>query len=291
MPFFFLALVSLFHACRQCLPATCPKLLLSSWIGINSAGLLTNMEAESKSVTSEKMWLSDFQESLGRWPWILPLPNLPRASVRESPPGAGVWRHRLPRQVSCSCRLPGCCFRSEFPRGIVDLSRKGTIYTKALFSVLSPNPVDQDHVFVTSTGYVIKFWSLPLRQCHPMFFFFFNAIIMWNETLAGRQDTGYLAYYKGPVATRKPVLLHRQEDPISSSKVSLLNWDSFWVWHYIYGVRALQDTPDDSWELFQFVLGSLTNIHVNVQVSYPPEVLFYISDRTLFSRFSARASS
>lgn len=64
MPFFFLALVSLFHACRQCLPATCPKLLLSSWIGINSAGLLTNMEAESKSVASEKMWLSGFQESL-----------------------------------------------------------------------------------------------------------------------------------------------------------------------------------------------------------------------------------
>lgn len=61
---FCLALVSLSHACRQCLPATCPKLLLSSWIGINSAGLLTNMEAESKSAAPEDMCLSDLES-----PW------------------------------------------------------------------------------------------------------------------------------------------------------------------------------------------------------------------------------
>lgn len=69
---FFLALVSLFHACRQCLPATCPKLLLSSWIGINSAGHLTNTEAESKSVASAEVWLSDFQSPSGSDSRVLP---------------------------------------------------------------------------------------------------------------------------------------------------------------------------------------------------------------------------
>lgn len=44
------------------------------------------MEAESKSVASEKMWLSDFRES--PWWWHLnPAPLLPHpgASVREGP--------------------------------------------------------------------------------------------------------------------------------------------------------------------------------------------------------------
>lgn len=108
---FFLALVSLFHACRQCLPATCPKLLLSSWIGINSAGHLTNMEAESKSVVSEEMWLSDFQSPYGSDTWILP-PLHPTwratfgvgSDVRMTPPS--YHKDQLLRPVPIHNSLP-----------------------------------------------------------------------------------------------------------------------------------------------------------------------------------------
>lgn len=50
--FLFFFSVFLFRACRQCLLATCQKLLLSSLIGRNTAELLTQPEAESKSKTT-----------------------------------------------------------------------------------------------------------------------------------------------------------------------------------------------------------------------------------------------
>lgn len=58
----------LFHACRQCLRATCQKLLLSSLIGRNTAGLITQPEAESKSwkkkgkEKKDQVWLCDIKE-------------------------------------------------------------------------------------------------------------------------------------------------------------------------------------------------------------------------------------
>lgn len=136
--FFFLALVSLFHACRQCLPATCPKLLLSSWIGINSAGLLTNMEAESKSVALKKMWLSDFQSPCGGGTWILPLPTPPKGHIL-----CGVWCQNYPHEVITRGPTPEACSHSQLsspPTSFQETRQmypgRGPCVTGALFSVL-----------------------------------------------------------------------------------------------------------------------------------------------------------
>lgn len=52
--FLFFFVLLFFHACRQCLRATCQKLRLSSLIGRNTAGLIIQPEAESKLKELEK---------------------------------------------------------------------------------------------------------------------------------------------------------------------------------------------------------------------------------------------
>lgn len=136
---FVLAFVSLFHACRQCLPATCPKLLLSSWIGINSAGLLTNMEAESKSVASEEMWLSDFQSPYGGDTWILPPLHPP-----EGP--HSVWG-----------------VMSEWPLQVITRTNYGDLFP---FTTVFPTHLSKRHnIFILEGVHVLLnsyflFWSL-----------------------------------------------------------------------------------------------------------------------------------
>lgn len=167
MPFFFLALVSLFHACRQCLPATCPKLLLSSWIGINSAGHLTNTEAESKSVASAEVWLSDFQSPSGSDSRVLP-PHTPP----EGPHSVcvAVTTESCPPYTPPEGPHSVWGMMSEWPLQVI---MRTTCWDLFPFTTLFPTHLSKRHnrfvlegVHVLLNSYFL-FWSL---MCRPSLF-------------------------------------------------------------------------------------------------------------------------